>query len=218
MTRTAILSAAIVLFSVQVVAAYTPNHPEVKRMVDKGVEFLQSTTNQQSHEGGTHAISIIVGYTAYKVHHDANHPLVQKGVGAALNFIQEQSRTRNLEDKFCYVSAFAIFLLVDVDKDRYRSAINQIAQLYFSVQKPHGGFGYPSGLEGDTSMIQYAILAFWTLDKQGFEVPQATMERVVLFLSQYQDPSGTWNYKNPPRGGRGAVLDSRWQQQVLEVS
>ncbi|MEZ6091039.1 MAG: hypothetical protein R3C05_24065 [Pirellulaceae bacterium] len=57
--------------------AYDPFHPEVDRMVKRGIAYLRTPSKEHSHhELGS---KMLFGYAVYKVDHDPNDPLVQAG-------------------------------------------------------------------------------------------------------------------------------------------
>lgn len=186
--------------------AYSPEHPDVQRMVDKGIAFLHSSDKEHSHH--TEGSRMLLAYATYKVNHDPSDPLVQEGVAAALAYINKQTQAKSVDHYMSYAGAFAMLLLIDVDPTGHESAIKRMANYYLRLQKPHGGFGYPNGPEGDNSQNQYAVLSMWSLRKAGFEVPPEAMERLALYLVQTQDPSGMWGYFGI-LGGNGLVRQEK---------
>jgi hypothetical protein len=75
-----------------------------------------------------------------------------------------------------------------------------------SIQKSHGGFGYLEKPTGDTSQVQYAMLALWMLHKAGLDVPSQTIEGAIRYMIATRDPSGGWGYQGVlPTNGVGLV-------------
>ena len=69
-------------------------------------------------------------------------------------------------------------------------------------QKSHGGWGYPDKPAGDTSMTQYAVLAYWEMSKVGYLPQLESTERVANWLLRTQDPGGNWGYQGKEAEGR----------------
>ncbi|MEY4566587.1 MAG: hypothetical protein RLY14_1557 [Planctomycetota bacterium] len=177
------------------IAQYSPEHPTVVQMVERGVSYLERTEAIASGEfkdGG----AIIVGYTVYKVRGDDQHPLVKKGIETALHtasILGTQAQAN--EHKITYVACVSALLLCDVDPEKYRDQITRIRDWLVAVQKPHGGFSYLSTAAGDTSQVQYAMLAMWAMNEAGVTAPVDTVERALGWLRRFQNQDGGWGYQ-----------------------
>ena len=177
---------------------YTPDHPAVQEMVNRGMNFLANEPTAVD-EGET----ILVGYCAYKVNGDPNDKLVKAGVAAALKLSQSLSSSTNRGgEQSMYVIALAAMILPSVDVDAYGGPTKQIRDFMLSVQKQNGGFGYLTGSNavfGDISQTQYVMLSFWTMNQLGIEVPPDAVAATVNFLLASQENTGGWpyQYKSP---------------------
>ena len=169
--------------------ALTPQSPEVKAAVAKAVTYLRSCN--EARPGGR----ALVGLTLTKCDVPAADPKIVEAVKSVQS---ELGRSKLSFGETYTPSVFAIFL-IELDPRRYAREIQTLLDYLESVQKPHGGWGYPTGHKdgktSDTSMTQYAMLAMWEADQAGFQVSTATIERAVLWLAKTQDPSGSFGYQ-----------------------
>lgn len=195
-------------------AAYTPESPIVLQMVERGVQFIETAhQNPEKYpEGDPLGAKLLTAYTHHKVRQDVNHPIVREGLETAVALARSAS-SGGLPNraKVTYEASVAILLMIDAGPQKYASEIQGLADALMAAQKPHGGFGYLSEQEGDTSQTQYVVLAMWTLDQADFEVPSEAMDAAVRYLLRTQDPSGRWGYKGQDSGmvGRLVRQDSR---------
>ncbi len=175
--------------------AYTPDDPLVVNMVDRGMRFLEKEAARSDGE------TVIVAYAHFKVDHDESNPVVVRGISAAKGFAAKIGGGQQFKSN--YECACAVLLLCEISPKRYLSEL-AIFQRYFNeVQQDHGGFSYPDERNGDTSQVQYAILALWTLDRNGFKVDYGRTIKAMQWLMQVQDVKGPWPYhgKLSTRGG-----------------
>jgi hypothetical protein len=182
-----------------VARAYTPESPEVVEMVEKALSFLEDADHNDV--GG----ACLIGLAAYKGGLGKEHPKVQQALARCSRAVQELPLGDHI-----YNEAIAVIFLCEIDPDGHRAEINRFMAEVFRHQKAHGGFGYLSGRPGDTSQTQYAVLAMWSAQRNGFTVPVESMEGVCNWLLQTQDQSGTFTYhppvfttQNDPRNDRG---------------
>jgi hypothetical protein len=187
-------------------AQYHPEHPKVVEMVNKGVEYLTNNAGTRASAYGA-GETILAGYACYKVTGDIEHVRAKEGLAAAVQLARSLGGTRQEgESKIVYEATMAVLMLAAVDPVKYRPELNLLLDFFFTVQKKqHGGFGYLGQAAGDTSQTQYAMLALWTLNESGIEVPQDMMVRAVQYLSQTQEPNGGWAYQYELRNGKFAA-------------
>ncbi len=197
-------------------AAATPDSPEVKEAVAKAVGFLESDAGNDHRLGG----KALVALALYKNGAPADHPKILSAVAAiqaaatrtpeydkddsGLPILTVQPGEHPPQPIDIYSTGLSIILLCTVDPSKYSAEIQRLLDYLVSVQKPHGGWGYPSGnhaATGDTSMTQYGVLSAWEATQVGFRVPQETVEKVAEWLLRTQDPSGQYGYQ-------GTVSDS----------
>jgi hypothetical protein len=189
--------------------AYTPESPEVKAMVERGMRYLE-TAPPPSGEGLDDAGAMwLVGITLLKNGKDAKHPVVAAGIKRA----QDIAR-KNLPTGYggMYWNGLVVIFLCEVDPVKYKAEIKYYLDLLLKSQYAGGAWGYASSTQGDTSQSQYGVLALWTADQAGFDVPTDRVERVCHWLLRTQDPSGGFAYQPTDSGG------ARVQQQNLTPS
>lgn len=186
---------------------YTPTHEKVQKMLDLGVDYLnKSGPPTNDYEGGTTAL---IAYTLLKVTGDRELPKVKSGIAVAQQMIRSL-RTGRSSETIVYGASVATVLLAEADPVAFRTELDAALNWFVSIQKPHGGFGYLEKPTGDTSQVQYAMLALWMLHKAGLEVPSQTIEGAIRYMIATRDPSGGWGYQGVlPTSGAGLVAQSQ---------
>ena len=184
--------------------SYTPEHPKVREMVNRGVKFL--TTGNRRSIGGEYAKGepMLVGYTLLKVTGDIELPKVKNGIQLAVQLANSLDRVeRSGESKIVYESSVAAILLATADSAKYQPELTKLLYFFESIQKNHGGFGYLGRPTGDTSQVQYVMLALWTLYQVNVEPPVQVVEDTISYIKSTMDPSGAWGYQGRlANGGR----------------
>ncbi len=176
------------------VAQYSPDHPKVKAMVQKGIDFLTNNADAKPSLYGN-GETILVGYTCYKVTGDIDHPRAKQGLEAAERVARTVAGMPNSgESKIVYEAAMSVLMLSAVDAVKYRPQLDTILNWFAVIQKPHGGFGYLGEPRGDTSQTQYVVLALWTMREAGVEVPPELVVKTVQYLMRSSQRGG-WSYK-----------------------
>lgn len=186
---------------------YSPTHPKVQAMVAKGTAYLsQFSGPTTSYDSGT---ELLIAYTLYKSTSDLEHPKVKAAIITARALVQSLSdRPMQGESKIVYSASVCALFLADIDAVKYRPELETILNWFLSVQKNHGGFGYLGNPHGDTSQVQYAMLALWTLQQQvGLQVPVETVENTLRYLTATIDPSGGWGYEGKISSGAPVPQD-----------
>lgn len=197
--------------------AYYPQHPDVLAMIDRGVKFMESRSDQQILEnrwGGQEYHIVMMGYAHFKARHDASAPLVQRGIKKALSLAAFARSVRGsvqdpqleTKDKSCYAVSICTILLCEVDAKKYKSEIEVLRDALMAMQKPHGGFGYPSEENGIISQVQYVVLAFWALKQNGFTVKSSAINQVNQWLLRVQDVGGAWPYRATDPGPSSGLI------------
>ena len=181
---------------------YTPEGPVVQKMVDRGVAFLETT------RPGNEGEWILAGYAHLKCKHDLDAPMVKRGIEEAVKFADKvASSGSKKEEKRVYIIGVSVLLLAEADPNVYREQLEKLQKHLFDIQQAGGGFGYPGSRDGDISQIQYALLAIWTLDRNGIPFDYAKVVKAINFLLRVQDVTGGWPYtaKDPGPGGKRLV-------------
>jgi hypothetical protein len=183
--------------NVQPAAAYTPESPEVRELLDRALKYLDSAETH-SRLGG----KSLIGLALIKGNRPTDHPKVVEAVEAC------KRAAANLEERHAadviYDLGIAIIFLCELDADQYRQEITALMKLLNKWQKDFGGWGYLEGANltsGDTSMTQYGVLATWTADRTGaYPVDAEVGAKVANWLMRTQDPSGGWGYQGVDPG------------------
>lgn len=183
---------AIVLSLAASAAAFTPESPEVKKLIEKGIAYLSDKTD--NHLGG----KCLIGMAFFKHTGDPEHQKVKEAIEACQQTCRAEAKAITQD---IYSTGIAIIFLCEIDPSKYRPEIEKLLTSLNLRQKVHGGYGYPlnnanHGATGDTSMTQYAVLSSWAAARSGVvEVPIEHVERVCNWLIRTQDPSGGWGYQ-----------------------
>lgn len=182
--------------------SFTPEHPKVQEMVAKGTQFLTSPDSRRPGEEYSAGQPMLVGYTLLKVTGDVEHPAVKAGISRAVSLANSLSQNRRLGEKIVYEASIAAVLLASADSAKYQPELAKILYFIESIQKAHGGFGYLDRPTGDTSQVQYVLLALWTINEVGIDVPVELVENSIRYLRATMDPSGGWGYQGTVSNGR----------------
>ncbi|MGV3484256.1 MAG: hypothetical protein ACO1RT_07550 [Planctomycetaceae bacterium] len=201
-----IFAGLIAVSAVPVARAFTPEDPEVREMVDRGVRYLESLSEAQlktAQWGGADGQVILAAYAHLKAEHNEDAPLVQLGLKNAMAFVNSVKKNGGKVEhltKTTYEVAVAILFLAELDPVRHAQDLQLLGNGLFDLQMSHGGYGYPGEPNGDTSQVQYIVLAMWTLDRAGIEVPLNRVKTTLAWLARVQDVSGSWPYKGVDPG------------------
>lgn len=169
-------------------AALTPESPEVKAAVQKGVAFL-SNADGEARIGGL----AIAALALVKNNVPDDNPRVQAAVRAIRAGIEDGSLEKGAESM--YSLGMSIIFLCNADPTKYRRDIEKLLEIQAKTQKPFGAWGYEYAGTGDTSMTQYAVLSMWEAHEVGFDVPLERWEKVANWLLRTQDISGGFSYQ-----------------------
>jgi hypothetical protein len=172
------------------VSAYTPESPEVKKIVQKGIDFLCSDAANDGRPGA----QALQGMALLKAEIRPDHPKILQAVEAVRGMIPNNDPKTASVDSI-YTAGLSIIFLVNLDPVKYKPEIECLLQFLYDKQKKHGGWGYYTLETGDTSMTQYGVLSSWEAKQAGFNIPPDAMDRVAHWLLHTQDPSGGYSYQ-----------------------
>lgn len=195
----------------QTACAFTPEDPEVRAMVDRGLRYLEAVPANElgkAAEGGPGQI-VLASYAHFKAEHDPDAAIVKLGLATALSFAEKVKTEGKLvhETKTTYEVAVAILFLAEYDPQQYAPQLKLLGDGLIGLQQSHGGYGYPGQENGDVSQTQYVVLAMWTLDRAGIDVPLDRVKKTLHWLSRVQDPSGQWPYLGKYPGPSGPLIE-----------
>jgi hypothetical protein len=180
--------------------AVKPASPEVRKLIDKGVIFLEK--DDESRFGGR----CLVAMTLLKTGKSVEHPKVYAAIAECEKMAKESAVDKNTED--IYALGVATLFLCELDVSKYGDEINYFLNVLKHRQKSHGGWGYEGQGTGDTSMTQYGVLSAWTAKQLGLSVADEVIEKVANWLIRTQDPSGGWGYQGVDPGSYEKVAQS----------
>lgn len=170
-------------------AAVTPESPEVKAVIDKAFKFLETADDPRL--GG----KCLIGLCFLKNGADEKHPKVDAALQACLTAAKGEPAEIRTD---LYSTGIAIIFLCTLNPSKYGPEILKLRDSLVLRQKEHGGWGYADGqhaVTGDTSMTQYAVLAYWEVSKVGLGLDIPTTEKVGNWVIRTQDPDGNWGYQ-----------------------
>jgi hypothetical protein len=184
---TALACALVIL--VQPVSAVTPESPEVRAIIEKGLKFLETKSDDRL--GG----KCLIALAFLKNGASEEHKRIVEAVAAC-----EERTAEVMSQEDMYSNGLAIIFLSELDPVKHRDLIERFAGVLRARQKSHGGWGYESYLTGDTSQTQYATLAYWQLMQAGIAPAVESVEAGANWLLRTQDPSGGWGYQGQDPG------------------
>ncbi|RMG02203.1 MAG: hypothetical protein D6741_04105 [Planctomycetota bacterium] len=211
MEKLARIAAAVlcVAFAARTASGLTPQSPEVRAAVERGLKFLE--TGAGSERIGALGEDALIGLAFLKAHH-ADHPLVAKSAERIAHAVpgSHQPGDFPIGRWDIYSTGLSLIFLCSYDPIRYRNEITAIIDYLKFRQKSHGGWGYPlndpeHGKTGDTSQTQYAVLGLWEAIQAGIPVDPAPLDRVCMWLIRTQDPGGGYAYQGHPAPGNQLV-------------
>lgn len=183
--------------------------PDVQRMVEKGIAYLEKNYSTKTHykfagiDSAGYGEHALMAYAHMKVHHDPTSPVVQQGIKSARTYVGllGQPDPGGSHSKTIYTVSISGILLAEVDRVKYRSELKRVAEFLKKAQYRNGAFGYFGMQDGDTSQTQYAMLALWVLDNAGVNIDYTAPPQTIGWLLRVQDPSGGWPYQGKDPGG-----------------
>lgn len=187
--------------------AYTPDSPEVRRAVDRGAAFL--ATAEDGRLGAKALAARVMIYLGRP-----EHPCV----AAAREAVRRELAGAGDEQTRIYSLGLAMAMLAELDDERHRTELENLTKLLVSLQKPHGGWGYPGRSTGDTSMTQYAVYGLWNAARAGVAVDDDVWSRAVDWLLRTQDPGGGWGYQGTEGESDKLVAQSEIRRSMTEAA
>lgn len=181
----------------------TPESPEVRAAVQRGVRYL---SEYQRHESTGRLI--LSALAIAKSGEPMNHPKIQQALQRIANVYGGENLPRPFYESV-YETSVAIILLAAVDPQGHRREIQVLVDYLLRMQRPSGTFSNPPMRvnHGDTSMTQYAVLAFWEAEKAGASVPIERWQAAANWLLKTQKSNGGFVY-NPEINDDAAITPS----------
>lgn len=173
-------------------SALTKDSPEVRRAIERGASYLAANGTRDGRLGAC----ALAGMSLLASGESAHHPTVVKCAEAIRQELGKPDVDKLDRNKFdVYSAGLSVIFLCDLSPAEHRSDIEFLLMYLRSIQKPHGGWGYPNLRSGDTSMTQYGVLASWKAKHAGIEISLDSVEKAARWLMLTQDPSGGFGYQ-----------------------
>ncbi len=181
--------AAFFLFAMPLLADVTPESPEVQKLVNSGLAFLEKPVDEQNANklGGKCLVAL-----AFIKAGKPDHPLVAHAVEACDLQMHPKASDSPLD---MYSNGLAIIFLCELAPHKYAREIEYFLDQLKKRQKEHGGWGYNELQTGDTSQTQYGTLSYWEANRRGFGVDGSSVDNVANWLLKTQSPEGVWGYQ-----------------------
>jgi hypothetical protein len=182
-----IIIAAILhaLFSVTHTYAVTPDSPEVQKLVNAALGFLEKNTDERL--GG----KCLVGLAFIKSN-QPDHPRVLEALAECRKVMSANPPDPMLD---VYSNGLAVIFMCELAPQKYTREIQWFLNRMKARQKDHGGWGYHDYPTGDTSQTQYAALSYWEAQRHGFDIQGTSVEQLADWLIRTQGPDGCWGYQ-----------------------
>lgn len=170
----------------------TPESPEVRAAIQRGVQRL-SDFRQHSSAGRLYLTALALA----KSGQPRNHPKIDQAL-KSISTIYGGPMPPRFEYESVYRTSVAIILLAALDPQGYRDDIGVLCDYLLSMQRRSGTFSNPPTMvtHGDTSMTQYAVLAFWEAEKAGVPIGPERWQAAAGWLLRTQKSNGGFAY-NP---------------------
>jgi hypothetical protein len=199
--------ACLVAIIPRIALAVTPESPEVKAVLAKAFKYLETADDNRL--GG----KCLIGMAFLKNGADEQHPKIKAAVDAC---VASTRGTAEAIQQDIYSTGIAVIFLCELNPSKYAPEIIKLRDSLIARQKPHGGWGYAAGAHvesGDTSMTQYAVLAYWEISKVGLGLDIPTTEKVANWIIRTQDPAGNWGYQ----GKEATITEEEGKRPKMEL-
>jgi hypothetical protein len=202
--KTLVISLAFLISFPCLAWGLNPESPEVKALIKKGLDFLDrgapAVPGMPVMAAGVGperlGETVLMGLSFYKAGKE-DHKLVKAAVAA----VYAAKDFPNVDNYSLGLSIIFLSEIEDPSAPKHLAQIQLLVDQMVSRQQVKGGFGYyKDDGKGDTSQIQYAVLAFWNARNVGAKVPQDVIEKVCDFLLRIQDPTGGFCYNGTDPG------------------
>ena len=197
--RTAIILLSLaVSFSFGATAhSYTPQSPEVQRMVERAARHLEQNGGHPKLGG-----ECVIALALYKSGRDTDHKFIKRVLERCRRECTPKAIPK-IEGENAYSYTMAAIMLAEISPVEHRAELNALVAAILESQRNYGSWGYAADKVGDSSQVQYCVLALWTASRVGVNVPPDAVVRCCEWLIRTQDPQGKWGYKCEDSGALG---------------
>lgn len=189
------VTASLLLGLAAPATALSPDSPQVKAAVGRGVAYLQRNlaSGSPSHVGG---ISLVV-MAMLKSGVRPSQPTIDRLLREVQSNLSQPTFDRPYYE--VYSLGVTIMALEAIDGEKYKSQISACLAQLLKLQRQDGGFADRTRPGSDTSMTQYGMLGIWAASNAGITVPDSAVEANASYFIRTQRPEGGFVYT--PWGG-----------------
>ena len=198
----ALIAAGIIATSARPAAAYTPESPEVRAMIEKALGPIGHSKDARLGARCLRALCFLKYYKLVKREAEIKtaQPVID-GVNACAGAKIDAFSADIIGGVSNYSLGIALMFLCEHDPVGNRQLIEKYVAEMMKRQKGHGGWGYNGEPTGDTSQTQYAVLGMWMAQKVAkIDIPLEAQESCAGWLMRTQAPNGAWGYQGNDPG------------------
>jgi len=209
-------------------AAAASRDPNVKRVVDRGLEWVANTQSRLGHWSATDgryptAMTALSGVALLAEGSTTTQGKFAENIRRAVDYLVSRSRTNGLigdptgDDRYTYGHGFSMLFLSQVlgeeeDIDRRRTLVDVLGravQFTGQAQTKAGGWGYVSARdghgfdEGSTTITQ--VQGLRGCRNAGVSVPKEVIDRAIAYIHNCTAPDGGVQYSSKGGGSRPAI-------------
>ncbi|MCR9118345.1 MAG: hypothetical protein NXI22_15525, partial [bacterium] len=187
--------------------AYTPQSPEVKKMVEAGLKYLEKNaiSGSSTHRLGT---LCLCGMALHKSGRPESHPVIQAAIKECQTRVKSAEFKNRKYASGVYADMLAAIFLMDLANRQYAPEIQEFLKFAVDTQLANGGWTYNGSQQGDTSQTQYGVLTLWTAEQAGYQVSPNVCVNAMNWIIRVQDPSGAWPYMGNDNGSYQRVAQN----------
>ena len=170
--------------------------PRAQASIEKAVNYLYA--NMLTGVEGRDSIS---AYALMKVGESEEAPEIAEVLKRIKSRVQGGRYVSNVKDvrSQVYIAAADLLTLAEANPQLHQDDIRAIMAYIKGQHASHGGYSYPQGSDnpdvgGDTSITQYATLAYWATTQSGIDVDPEEFDRIAAWCISTQLPNGAFAY------------------------
>lgn len=228
LTATSAILAALLCAASAAIAAEAPKDPEVRRSVERGLEWLSTHQSRLGswQANGTRYPTAMTALAATAMLGEGSTTMQGKyseNIRRAVGYLVSHSRANGLigdpvrDDRYTYGHGFAMLFLSQVlgeeeDADRREELLELLTKAVVftgQAQTPPGGWGYVSAKdgggfdEGSTTITQ--VQGLRGCRNAGIVVPKEIIDKAIRYIHKCTGKDGGVQYNSQGGGGRPAI-------------
>lgn len=171
----------------------------IEQLKASAIAALKAPQGQQ-----TLGQSAVVSLALLKADEPVTTPIIADTIRQILFGVKDNRYQPAVANNDIYEAGVCLMVLANADKVKYKPQIQVIAHHIVSRQTAVGAWDYPSGVSGDTSITQYAVLGLWEATRCGVEIPAGVWSKAARWHITTQYSHGGFTYHpaitNTPAG------------------